>query len=218
MTKKSLSDFAGIHREKRALLMGKGPSIDLLSQYCLSYGVVMACNEAIHTAVETNFDTKPVIYCVQQDMLLRGRCVNPKCDAHFIQSYPRKEHKKAAKAVAIECPDAVRFDPRHFGEARKTLTAVMGAHLLKHFGIIRVDLVGFDSWFGDNQYAASVEKAGANNNYADAHASHGSVIRSKLDALGMSWLLIGAKNGKLEYTNIFRKNWVGGIDVERPMP
>ncbi len=173
-----LTDLKNIHPNKRAFIVGKGPSLDTIEKISdhLSTGVIFALNESIHP-IESLGLSSPT-YCVQQDSELKSDCVpyHPQ-SIHLMNSWQHVMGDKRKRRVQKSdwSPDAVLYNPRDFKESECTLSAIMALKIAAFMGIEKVTFCCFDAmlnnWTGPTTYANCVGKQ-----REGSHRSHNAVI------------------------------------------
>ncbi len=135
-----LNQFLNKHPGSRAVIVGKGPSLDKLGEllHLEDDDIVYAVNEAIHK-VESTFDSaRRAIYAVQQDRDLQFRCT-PKNAIHFISRHAKAYAGNTAVVYDTKKKDLVGVNGHSY-------TAAVAAKLALFMGCDRFLFVAFDSW------------------------------------------------------------------------
>ena len=174
----SLQDFKNQYSATRAFIIGKGPSLDTISdiESDLNTGAVFCLNESIHAIEKLNLNSP--IYVVQQDSDLEYDCVprNPST-VHFMNSFQHTTHKYQKKIVDVSPwnPRAVLYNPREIGETICSLSAIVALKIAALMGVNSVTLCCFDAlendFNGSAKYADCIgmQKEGS-------HRSHNKII------------------------------------------
>lgn len=198
----ALSELKDRYAGERAMIIGKGPSLDTLSPSTLVSpdAVVFCLNEAIRKIEQLGFTHHTDIYVVQQDCdeRLRDRCVPQGLAVHLMNCWQSRWSGFKWKRIKLTGksewnPKAILYDPADFGEADVELSAVMALHLAKFMGISKVTFCCFDSWGPvaerNLEYAECVEKLGCKSgDLGDPgrHVTHKVYILKKAKELGFS--------------------------------
>lgn len=171
----TLESLKNLHAGNRAIIIGKGPSLDTIDhgplwrEALLGNGNVIFClNESVRKFESLNLPVRP--YVVQQDCnaALGDRCV-PANGTHFMNCWQERwtgmkwQKKKVKKSEWNE--RAVLYDPEAFGFNIAELSAVAALYLAKFMGIQAVTFCCFDAMAeGSCEYAQCIDKLGGPKN------------------------------------------------------
>lgn len=121
--------FKNKHVNCRAVIIGKGPSLDALRQEDFKPDdIVFCCNDSVHHIISLCLNNQ--LYSVQLDEGLKNTCHTIHA-IHFISEWAKDW-----------VPDAVVLPTNH---KKKLLTAIEAILLARHMGIERFALYAFDA-------------------------------------------------------------------------
>jgi hypothetical protein len=181
MPPKNMSELEQIFSGKKCYIIGKGPSLDDLSNQAFEdkEAPIIALNEAIHKL--ESLEIPNPIYVLQQDMGLRDNC-RPKRGKLFVSVH--------AKHWYADFHDKYVYDPEKLAVQRTQLAVICAIELAKKYGASAFDLLCFDACVNKRTaYATCIghpSTSGGNPNRFLKHRKH---IENHIQGYKVNWVI-----------------------------
>lgn len=171
---KSFSSIESQFRGRPVYIIGKGPSLDRVSEDVFRDDSPILCiNEAIKH-VET-LDLSNPLYAVQQDHQLKNGCL-PARGGIFVSYRARRAYD--------DFEDKYVFYPEHFNCCRTTLTVLVAMRIASSLGSTRYRMLAFDGALKkDTRYASCVPYKSTSGGKPERFYNHGLRIQALADRL-----------------------------------
>lgn len=181
-----LEEFKDLYLGKRAIIIGKGPSLDKAGAVRgkLDGSVVLCINESIHKIEAIGVAAN--LFVVQQDSHLQYLCIPTlPTTVHFMncrQKMPKDSCPGWWKLRPVEMspwnPRAVLYEAGQWSCDSSTLTAIIGVQLARHMGCSALAFFGFDSWLpgGSAEYASGMGSKNEDGGPLQRHAASQATI------------------------------------------
>jgi hypothetical protein len=175
--------FHNCHENGRIAIIGKGPTLDLLTAEMLrGYDCIFALNEAVLKIESLNMETP--LYGTQLDHGLGETC-RPVNMVTKLFCGPRCANLYEKDVTKI------MIDPAYFGLPENCLSAVYAVSIARHMGCTRADLYGFDGCLKINyNYAKCVGYLSTKGGSPLRFVAHRKLIEEAAKNISLDWIQI----------------------------
>lgn len=175
--------FKDLFAGKTAFIIGKGPSLDLLSQKDLKGdGPIICLNESIHVVEPLVEKTRP-LFVIQQDKQLLDTCVPSRLTTKMFISYFSQECGKDFSNRFI-------YKPVDLGLKDTSLTVQLAIGFCKVFGVSALKMFCFDACVTkQTDYAKAIGYSPSRNGDPSRFLRHRKIIEDAARKFKLEWIL-----------------------------
>lgn len=175
-----------IHLGQTAYIIGKGESLQNLTNDVIGDGIVITLNSAIEVVEKLNLPNK--IYSLQKDKYVSRVKENVTLLMH------KEDEFHSAANDSKETPEYIEFSCEEFGMPNVTFSAIVAVEMAKQMGCARFCFISFDSVTTNNLKTFDVTKP----YYPKAYVIQAEIMQKHVKALNHVWITPKAK--KVEET------------------